>query len=161
MGSTKSLFARCDRNILWLAVRHGPDPAEWDAYIKEVVALGNSLPDKLVQILVVTDGGGPSSVQRTDFVGAMGDVRVRTAVLSCNTFVRGIATVFNWFNVHNKVFAPKEIGSALQFVGIGETTRDSIWATVESMAKQLGGLETVDMARKALGKEVAQQAQAR
>src|SRR2546423_14267156 len=98
MGSSaKSLFARCDRNIVWLAAKQGPNADEWSAYIKEVVQLGNTLPEKQVMILVVTDGGGPSSVQRTDFVGAMGEVKVRTAVLSCSTFVRGIATVFNWF----------------------------------------------------------------
>jgi hypothetical protein len=162
MGSSaRSLFARCDRNIVWLAAKQGPDAAEWSAYIDEVVRLGNELPDKLVQILVVTDGGGPSSVQRTDFVGAMGDVRVRTAVLSCNTFVRGIATVFNWFNVLNKVFAPKDVTRALEFVGVGETTRGSMWSTVEGLARQLDGVETVRLAKPFLRKGAGEEMQAR
>lgn len=159
----KSLFARCDQNIVWLAAKQGPDAAEWKAYIDEVIALGNSLPaaERLVRILVVTDGGGPSSVQRTDFVNSMGEIRVRTAVLSANTFVRGVATVFNWFNVQNKVFAPKEVIGALEFVGIGATGRDKIWSTVEGLAARLGGLETVNSARPQLKPDERSEARAR
>jgi hypothetical protein len=159
-SSAKSLFARCNHNIIWLAARQGPDPAEWAAYYKDVVDLGNTLANKLVQILVVTDGGGPSSVQRTDFVEAMGEVRVRTAVLSCNKLVRGIATVFNWFNVQNKVFAPKDVLGALEFIGVDEKDQGPIWSTVERLAKQRGRIETVEAARPFLSK-VSHAAQAR
>lgn len=151
----RSLFARVNQNIVWLAGRQTPDAAEWKGYIDEVIALGSTLPasEKLVRILVVTDGGGPSSVQRTDFVEAMGDIKVRTAVLSANVLVRGIVTVFNWFNVQNKIFAPKEVIGALEFVGIGVTGRLQIWQQVESLATRLGGLETVESARPHLKKD--------
>lgn len=146
-GTPKSLFARCDRNIVWLAGKQGPETDEWRAYTNDVFELGSTLPGKQISILVVTDGGGPSTVQRTDFVEAMGEVKVRTAVLSCSTLVRGIVTVFNWFNVQNKVFSPKEVIGALDFAQIPTVGRASVWSTVESMAKQLGGLDTVDAAR--------------
>ena len=80
-------------------------------------------------------------------VAAMGDVKVRTAVLSSSTLVRGIVTVFNWFNIQNKVFSPKDALGALEFVGVSEVGRTSVWATVEALAKQLGRVETVDSAR--------------
>jgi hypothetical protein len=55
--------------------------------------------------------------------------------------------VFNWFNVENKVFAPRDVIGALDFVGIGATGRESVWTTVENLAHELGGLETVQAAR--------------
>jgi hypothetical protein len=164
MGNApRSLFARVNQNIVWLAGKQAPDAAEWKAYIDEVIALGRSLRenDRLVRILVVTDGGGPSSVQRTDFVEAMGDIKVRTAVLSSNVLVRGIVTVFNWFNVQNKIFAPKDVIGALEFVGIGATGRLQIWTTVEELATRLGGVETVDSARPHLKKDERQSVNAR
>jgi hypothetical protein len=162
-AGAKSLFARCNENIVWLAAKQAPEAAEWKAYTNEVIALGRAQPegDRLVRILVVTDGGGPSSVQRTDFVEAMGDIKVRTAVLSSNMLVRGIVTVFNWFNVQNKIFAPREVIAALEFVGIGATGRASIWSTVESLASQLGGVDTVAAARVYLKKEERPSASAR
>lgn len=157
-AGAKSLFARCNQNIVWLAGKQTPETAEWKAYTDEVLALGRSqtAAERLVRILVVTDGGGPSSVQRTDFVEAMGDIKVRTAVLSANVLVRGIVTVFNWFNVQNKIFAPKDVIGALEFVGIGATGRLSIWSTVESLASQLGGLDTVSAARSYLKRDERQ-----
>jgi hypothetical protein len=147
MGAPKSVHAKCDRIVVWLAAKEAPAQDEWQAYTKSVYELGSTLPGKQVQVLVVTDGGGPSSVQRTDFVAAMGDVKVRTAVLSSSTLVRGIVTVFNWFNIQNKVFSPKDALGALEFVGVSEVGRTSVWATVEALAKQLGRVETVDSAR--------------
>lgn len=162
MGSgPKSLFARCDRNIVWLAGKQGPQADEWQAYTKDVFELGSTLPGKQIAILVVTDGGGPSTVQRTDFVEAMGEVKVRTAVLSCSTLVRGIVTVFNWFNVQNKVFAPKDVIGAFEFAQIPTVGRGAVWSTVESMAKLLGGLDTVEAARPFIRKSNVEQTLAR
>jgi hypothetical protein len=143
-----SVFQRCGRNVVWLAAKQTPEPAEWKAYIDLVLDVA-SAPNagKSVMVLVVTDGGGPSAVQRTDFVNALKGNRVRTAVLSANTVVRGIATVFNWFNVENKVFAPRDVVGALEFVGIGATARESVWTTVENLAHELGGLDTIQAAR--------------
>src|SRR5262245_51199693 len=150
MGSSgpSSLFQQFGRNVLWLAAKQAPTAAEWKAYIDLVIEVASgSGAAKSVMVLVVTDGAGASAVQRTDFVNALKGTRVRTAVLSSNTVVRGIATVFNWFNVENTVFAPKEVIGALEFVGIGATARESVWSTVENLAHELGGLETVKSAR--------------
>ena len=157
-ASAKSLHARCNENIVWLAGKQAPEAAEWKAYIDDVLALGRSqrAGDRQVRILVVTDGGGPSTVQRTHFVEAMGDIKVSPAVLSSNMLVRGIVTVFNWFNVQNKIFAPKDVIGALEFVGVGATGRAAIWSTVETLAAQLGGVETVSAARPYLKKDERQ-----
>src|SRR5258706_15753971 len=148
-GRPKSVFARCDRVIVWMARKEAPDPAEWKAYTEAVIALEKSAPAsaKVAMVLVIPDGGGPNSVQRTDFVAALGEGRVRTAVLSGSTLVRGIVTVFNWFKVENKVFAPKEVIKALEFVSIGSASRSEVWATVENLAEQLGGVQSVNNAR--------------
>jgi hypothetical protein len=161
VSSPKSLFARDDRLFVSISGKHDPDPSEWTAYMKEVVELGRAHPGKSIMVLVVTDGGAPSTVQRAEFFTALGDIKVRAAVLSASTLVRGMVTVFNWFNLQSKVFAPKDVLASFDFVEIAQPSRASIWLTVEALAKQLGGLQTVDSARQFVRKSTVKDVVAR
>jgi hypothetical protein len=149
MSGPKSVFAKCDNIIIWMAAKEAPAADEWQAYTDAVIELERAAPDsaRIALVLVITDGGGPTSVQRTDFVAALGKGRVRTAVVSGNMLVRGIVTVFNWFKVENKIFAPKDVFKALEFLSVGSASRANVWATVERLAKQIGRVESVESAR--------------
>src|SRR5258706_4475452 len=86
-GRPKSVFARCDRVIVWMARKEAPDPAEWKAYTEAVIALEKSAPAsaKLAMGLVITDRGGPNSLQTTDFFARVAAGRRWLTVRSVGT----------------------------------------------------------------------------
>ena len=125
-----------------------PTNDEWESYIKTVLRGGKLYGGDLTlcRQLVLTDGGGPNSAQRAVAQKAaeqMGGAAMPVAVVSSSTFVRGIVTAFNWFNMNLRAFSPLEITKALSFLKVDALTIDAIWEELALVEAEIGPVETV------------------
>lgn len=103
--------------------KEAPDNETWNSFIEITLATGRANGNDLsnVRQLVVTEGGGPNAAQRkaVDIASnSMNGKKVSVAVVTGSPVVRGIVTVFNWFNLHLRVFTPDEMDKALQYLRI-------------------------------------------
>lgn len=131
-----------------------PSDDEWNDYIDTLVAAANAHGGDLSRCrqLMMTDGGGPNSVQRAHAqrtLAAVNGEAMPVAVVSSSPAVRGIVTAFNWMNMNIRMFHPTEVAAAFDFLRAGEATQASIWETLDAMQDELGILETIQVAREA------------
>ena len=122
---------------------HGPNnPAddEWYEYVQTVQRLAEK-GDGTVACLVVTDGGTPNSVQRTDMNAAFqmdAGQKYPTAVVTESRMARGVVTALGWFNAGIKAFAPRQLGAALDYLGVTEDAHGEVRAVLEDLRHRLG-----------------------
>lgn len=129
-----------------------PSMEEWSTYIDTVLDGGRAFGGDLTRCrqLVITDGGGPNSMQRAQAQKAaaqMNGALMPVAVVSASTFVRGIVTAFNWFNMNLRAFSPSEVKAAFAFLELDPQVVRSIWVELASMQAELGPVETIQNAR--------------
>src|SRR4051794_36355344 len=102
-----------DRRIIWLAGKKEPTDAEWAGYCQLLpkVAESNRDKSKPLNVLVVTDGGGPNFKQRTEFMKVTKEAGIRfvSPVVTASLLARAIITVFTWSDNTNKAFSPSDI----------------------------------------------------
>jgi hypothetical protein len=116
-----------------IAVHTARDPsdAEWDEWMRVVA----TRPRDAVRVLAVTDGGGPNSVRRAQFVGAVDGPRI--AVVSDALQVRGIVTALSWFVSAIRVFPSTDLDAASRHLGVETAQLATIRARMRSMKAQL------------------------
>lgn len=120
-----------------------PDNESWSGYLDTVLATGRANGNDLTNVkqLVVTEGGGPNASQRKAVDAAsnqMNGKKSPAAVVTGSPLVRGIVTVFNWFNLNLRVFAPEEFDKALQFLRIPSTEVPKILNEVRLLQAEVG-----------------------
>lgn len=131
--------------VLCMHNAKAPDDASWQVYIDACIASAELHGGDFSRSrqLIYTDGGGPNAPQRKAVVEAVeqlkGAKEGRIAVVSSSTLVRGIVTVFNWFNFQVKAFSPGEIDAALQFLRVTPDEAGRLWAAAERMSKAING----------------------
>lgn len=131
--------------VLCLHNAKAPDDGSWQVYVDACVASAGLHEGDFARTrqLVWTDGGGPNAPQRRAAVEAVENLKGakegRIAVVSSSTLVRGIVTVFNWFNFQVKAFSPGEIDMALSFLRVTPDEAARLWAAAERMAKLVNG----------------------
>jgi hypothetical protein len=141
-----SAYRQVGDMIVWVTGKEAPTASEWKSYIDLAIPLGKSLKTRSepLRVLVISDGGAPNSAQRAEFVDASRGLQVRTAVISNSSFVRGVAAVFSWFDVNNKVFAPRDLAGAFAFLRAGRDEQRAMWGMAERLAEEVqGGVITV------------------
>lgn len=117
--------------------RENPSEAEWNAYIDALAGLIAKVGD--ISVLVVTDGGGPNSVQRTDMNDRIrGGNDMRGAVVTESRVARGIVTALSWFNAGVKAFPPVRLRDALRHLGLDEAEQAEALAAVRRLRDELG-----------------------
>lgn len=148
--------------VLCMHNSKSPDDKSWQVYVDACVAsaqMHNGDFSKTRQ-LVLTDGGGPNAGQRKAAVDAVdklkGAKEGRVAVVSSSTFVRGIVTVFNWFNFTVKAFAPNSIDEALRFLTVTPDEAARLWSAIERLgAPMTGGIPKAAVRPSVLGGSAA------
>lgn len=132
-----------------------PTSEEWEQYIatlfKACKLYGNDL--SVCRQFVLTDGGGPNSAQRAASLKAAEQMPhsqlMPVAVVSSSTFVRGIVTAFNWFNMNLKAFSPQDVHKAISFLKIDEPTVQAIYEELTLIEHDIGPVETIQIVREA------------
>jgi hypothetical protein len=135
-----SAFREWQDTLLWIAGTTAPTDAEWDVYTAVAVTLGErlKLEGRPLQVMVVTDGSAPNAPQRSSFLAATQGIPVRTAVVSSSAFARGVVTVFSWFKMDTKCFAPREVEASFDFLRLEPSDRPKLWAELEQLQSELG-----------------------
>lgn len=87
-----------------------PRDEEWNDFLKLLEAQGDNV-DKL-RLLVVTDGGGPNSAQRTRLETALKGRSVRVAIVTDSAKSRFIASAVSLFNRDHRGFSKAEMSAA-------------------------------------------------
>jgi hypothetical protein len=112
-----------------------PTAGEWSDYIQALthamVALnGNALG---IRGLSISDGGGPNGAQREQlnafmrqYTGGRGSV----AIVTANAFVRTIIKALSWFNPQARGFAPDDLASAIDYLGLTAMQRSEFEFTL-------------------------------
>jgi hypothetical protein len=140
----KNMAFKCVGNII--IVVHNREPPEndaWNDYLEATLAAGRIYGNDLsnVRHLVVTEGGGPNSAQRKAVDTASQEMNGKNspvAVISASPMIRGIVTVFNWFNLNMRVFSLQEADKAFQFIGVLPRDITKIWYEVKVLQAELG-----------------------
>lgn len=125
-----------------LLVVHGARPAsapEWNRYLAEFI-----LPS-LSGVLIVVDSSyaGPTALQRAQATDAAKQAGIfpPIAVVTGSRMHRGIVTVVSWMQRGNLVaFSPRELSSAMDFVGIEPARRGVALSRVHELARRVGAL---------------------
>ncbi|MFT3766112.1 MAG: hypothetical protein QM820_11440 [Minicystis sp.] len=119
-----------------------PTDLEWDRYFEELVKHD---PERL-RSLVFTDGGAPNTPQRkrvNDWLRGRASI---CAVVTTNTFVRGVVTAFSWFNPKINAFAPGATDSAMHYLGIPEEDYVLVRRELQLLRKQFGTVQVESLA---------------
>jgi hypothetical protein len=136
----KSIFEQWQDRIVWMAAKQEPTEEEWTAYcdLLPQVAAKNKAKSKPLNVLVVTDGGGPNFKQRTQFMKATKGIRFISPVVTSSLVARAIITVFTWSDNNNKAFAPSEIRAAFDFMDVDQKDRADMWQSVIKLQARFG-----------------------
>lgn len=130
-------FANFRRSVL-IAVhtRENPTDEEWNAYVD----YGRKNIGAFSSCLIISEGGGPNTVQR----GAMNDVleanhfKGKVAVVTLNRIVRGIVTALSWFNPNVKPFTTLQIPAAIEYLGVPKDQHEGLLAEIKRLRDRLG-----------------------
>jgi hypothetical protein len=110
-----------------------PSREEWAAFMESIRAV----PPARLRVLAVTDGGGPSTVQRSEFVKYLAGEKVRIAVMSDALVVRGIVTALSWFTDKIEIFSPDHFAEATAHLDISSTRHDVVKERLRAMSTLL------------------------
>ncbi|NUP09677.1 MAG: hypothetical protein HOW73_26835 [Polyangiaceae bacterium] len=117
-----------------LAILHmanAPSDDEWEGML---VYLRANWPARVV---VFTDGGGPTTLQRGRLNDALSGKPLKTAVVTSSAVVRGIVTALSWFNAGIKTFTPDRAPAALRYLGVAVDAHEHLMQQVLKLSKQL------------------------
>lgn len=90
-----------------------------------------------IKMLAVTEGGGPTSVQRKKILEALQGYDMPTAVVSDNLAVRCMVTAISWFNSKIKMFRKDEMALALSFLGVSTVYHKQVHFMVRELQEEL------------------------
>lgn len=139
----RTMAVRVSGPILVIVHSDRPPPdAEWDEY---VTALRDNAATLRYQ-LVWSAGGGPNAAQRKraeNSVSAaylpVGRTIPLTAVVTRSAAVRGLVTLFNWFQPGRfRAFDAHDLRGALAFVDVPPTSVETHVAMIAAMCAEAG-----------------------
>jgi hypothetical protein len=110
-----------------------PTDSEWADWMRIVYAI----PVAELRILVFTDGGAPTTLQRGQFTDHLAGRAVPISVVSSSRLARGVATAISWFNPQIKVYPPAEIQQAFAHAGLRGGEPDELLRSIVVAARAL------------------------
>lgn len=108
-----------------------PTDVEWDAMLAHFRA------NRAERVIVFTDGGGPSTLQRGRLNDALEGAVVKTAIVSSSQVIRGIATALSWFNPGIRSFLPHQAPLALSYLGLAAGEHERVMQHVLKLSRDL------------------------
>lgn len=117
--------------------RENPADDEWGPYIEALRDLVTRVGE--ITVLVVTDGGGPNSVQRAELnERVLAGRTMLGAVVTESRIARGIVTALSWFNSGIKAYPPVRLREALRYLGLEEEAQAEALFMVSRLRGELG-----------------------
>jgi len=147
MPKTQSmLFKLVDGVLVGIHTHVAPSAQEWRTHCQWI----EQIRFEVRAVLVFTQGGGPTSAQRSEMRAAMHELSPPpTAILTHSAIARGIVTAFNWIfgGQQYAAFEPQLLQSALRFIERGglrvdaTAIRDTLHAMAEALHVDMSPLE--------------------
>jgi hypothetical protein len=136
MNSTLAYTLYKRRLLILVHTKNAPDDAEWREYAQSA----NKWKKEIQGLLVITEGGGPNTMQRAELDAALEieSHSAKTAVVTVSRIARGIVTAISWFSPGIKAFSTNQLGHALEYLGVSATEIDSVNAEIRRLKKDLG-----------------------
>jgi hypothetical protein len=110
-----------------------PSREEWDAWMESV----RKVPSTQLRVLAVTDGGGPNTMHRGQFVKYLGGAKARIAVVTDAFVIRGIVTALSWFTDGIQIFVPEKLDDAMAHLDLSKEQRELASERLREMAGAL------------------------
>lgn len=134
-----------DRLVLTVHSEQPPTEAEWAA---NVASLERFAGPHEIRALIVSDGGGPSGLQREALVEVLerkSPHGFRTAIVTRSLAVRGIGVALSWFLPGYRFFRPNRLDDALDHLVLKDAEVALARTELERLQVDLG------VARRAAG----------
>jgi hypothetical protein len=124
------------RLLILVHTKDSPTDAEWTEYAQAASKWKRDIQG----FLVITEGGGPNTMQRAELDAAIGieSHSAKTAVVTVSRIARGIVTAISWFSPGIKAFSTNQLSHALEYLGVSATEVDSVNAEIRRLKKELG-----------------------
>ena len=121
--------------IVLVHTKDSPTDEEWKAYCDDA----RKWRTQVRGILVLSEGGGPNSVQRGELEAALDhpEYNAKTAVVTLSRVARGIVTALSWFTPKIKAFSTLQIPAALEYLEVPPRSHDSIGVTIKALRNDL------------------------
>lgn len=124
--------------VLFLHTADAPDDPTWALSMQEVAAQIRAVGVERLAVLVITDGGAPSTTQRKALAEATQNGRHPLAVVNSNPVIRGVITAISWFNSGIKPFAPNKWRDAVAHCGCSDKAAVPLLDEMRRLQKELG-----------------------
>ena len=121
-------------------VVHGslsPTDAEWNECVAYYVPLLKDGQVEQMPTLVVTDGGGPTAMQRAKTSETLRCKVARIAVCTDSMSARMIVNAFRLFNGHIRAFPKNQISQALDHLRVAPHLKTRIIGEIQRMQARL------------------------
>jgi hypothetical protein len=115
-----------------------PDQKTWDASIVELKAAIERIGIERIRSVAFTEGGGPSFSQRQQINTLFSGRGMISAVVSSNSFIRGIVTALAVFNRKIKVFRPDAVDEAFRYLGLSESESKAVRRATAKLQTEIG-----------------------
>jgi hypothetical protein len=125
---------KCDVAIA-VHTEQAPSDIEWDGWIE---LCAKRAPNRF-GFLVFSDGGGPSSIQRSKLSRIPELKTIPSAVVTSSAVGRGIVTAVSWLGTKVRAFAPANVQGALEYLRVPEELRLGVLREVASLRMRLVG----------------------
>src|SRR5262245_61639906 len=99
-----------------------PSDSEWQDQLEFCAGKYKGLKG----VLVWSDGGGPSSLQRSQLAESFRDAPPAVAMITESAIVRGMLTALSWFGLKQRAFRPSDMDKALAFLGVNSSESELI-----------------------------------
>lgn len=121
--------------FLVLHTKENPNDAEWEEYLRAIKAARG-----INAILIISDGGGPTTMQRGKMNDLLEELKFqgKVAVVTVKSMVRGIVTAISWFNPGIKAFSTLQIPAALKYLDFPEDQHPPILAEIARLKAKIG-----------------------
>jgi hypothetical protein len=127
-----------------------PTMDDWAAYMQALQEEERKGVDvSQWRTVTFSDGGGPNATQRKAVSDLLKGRASPIAIITANSVMRGVITALSWFNPKCRAYAPSDMGSALNFLGVPLARFDSIKQTAQEIQRtiRLRQVRALDEAR--------------
>jgi hypothetical protein len=119
--------------VVLVHTKDSPTDEEWKTYCDDA----RKWRAQIRGILVLSEGGGPNSVQRGELEVALDRPEAKTAVVTLSRVARGIVTAMSWFTPKIKAFSTLQIPAALEYLEVPPRGHASINAAIKALRTEL------------------------
>ena len=136
-GGATMLWKRLGRVVVTVHAAREPTEDEWVRYVTAAVE-HRGMDEQ--RILVLSAGGAPNPAQRRRLITNLEGATAPTAIVTNSWLVRGAGTAVSWFNPELRVFGPRALDQAMDFLRLSSGERSMCVTLVRDLQSQLGVL---------------------